>query len=298
MAWSFPVSKANYEWSVNDQHTGARLAVHLKDVLDHLELTDGRLLGITTDNAFSNYSMTRELQSTLEASAIQWPALCNHIPCMAHVVQLALGAFMGSFSLKGPTKSWEAHERNQYFGENDSIDIGKCQRLRKEGNTRINKVSAMKPGLANIIEKVHISSYFESHEIDLHIAENDCSINYAETWSSKRVHWLSKSQTSHHSTTNAGYEGTVELNTWVARARLPITGIHTHVAPTSKIDSIPATFHNSRWVDHCEVHHGNIETISIMHPVDVKEAYSHLASRYHSVQWHIRSHGGRDASCG
>jgi len=156
----------------------------------------------------------------------------------------------------------------------------------------------MKPGLANIIEKVHISSYFESHEIDLHIAENDCSINYADTWSSKRVHWLSKSQTSHHGNTNAGYEGTVELNTWVARACLPITGIHTHVAPKSKIDSIPATFHNSRWVDHCEVRHGNIETISIMHPVDVKEAYSHLATCYHSVQWHIQSHGGRDASCG
>jgi hypothetical protein len=43
------------------QHAGAKLAVHLKDVLDRFEFTDGRLLGITTDNAPSNYSMTREL---------------------------------------------------------------------------------------------------------------------------------------------------------------------------------------------------------------------------------------------
>jgi len=76
---------------------------------------------------------------------------------MAHVIQLALGAFMSSVSVKGRTKSWEAHERNQQFGENESIDIGKCQRLRKEGNATINKVLAMRPGFAKIIEKVRIS---------------------------------------------------------------------------------------------------------------------------------------------
>jgi len=36
-------------------------------------------------------------------------------------------------------------------------DIGKGQRLRKAGNARNHKVSAMKPGLAKIIEKVRIS---------------------------------------------------------------------------------------------------------------------------------------------
>jgi len=93
-------------------------------VLDCFELTDGHLLGITTDNASSNYSMTHELQSTLEASGIEWPALRNHVPCMAHIRQLALGAFMSSLRVKGRTKSWEAHERDQQFGENESIDIG------------------------------------------------------------------------------------------------------------------------------------------------------------------------------
>jgi hypothetical protein len=129
----------------------------LKDVLDRFELTDGRLLGITIDNASSNYSMTHERQSTLEASGIEWPALRNHIACMAHVIQLTLGAFISSLGVKGRTKSWEAHERDQQFGENESIDIGKSQRLGKEGNARINKVSAMRPGLAKIIDKVRIS---------------------------------------------------------------------------------------------------------------------------------------------
>jgi len=126
-------------------------------MLDCFELIDGHLLRVTTDNASSIYSMTRELQSTLEASGIKRPALRNHIPCMEHIIQQALSAFMSSLGVKGRTKSWEAHERDQQFGENESIDIGKSQRLRKEGNARINKVSAMRPDLAKIIEKVRIS---------------------------------------------------------------------------------------------------------------------------------------------
>jgi len=157
-------------------------------MLDHFELTDGRWLGISTDDASSNHSMTCELQSTLEASGIEWPAFSNHIPWIAHVIQLALGVFMSSLGGKGHTMTWEAHERDQQFGENESIDIGKSQRLRKEGNARINKVSAMEPGLAKIIEKVGISLSFESPEADLHIAQNACCIDYADTGSPKQVH--------------------------------------------------------------------------------------------------------------
>jgi len=175
--------------------------------------------------------MTRKLQSTLEASAIQWPALRNDIPCMAHVIQLALDAFMSSLGVKHRTKSWEAHESDQHLGENESRDIGKSQKLRKEGNARIKMVSAMKLGLAMIIEKVHISWYFGSPENDLHIAENDCDIVYTDTWSSKWVHSLSKGQSSHHCTTNYGREDTVELTTGVARVHLPITGIDMRVVP-------------------------------------------------------------------
>jgi len=131
--------------------------VHLKDVLDCFELTDGHLLGITTDNASSNYSMTHELQSTLEASATKWAALKNHIPSMAHIIRLALGTFISSLGVNSHVKSWETHDHDQQFGENETIDFGKSQRHRKEGNVRINKVSAMRPGLANIIEKVSIS---------------------------------------------------------------------------------------------------------------------------------------------
>jgi hypothetical protein len=95
---------------------------------------------------------------------------------------------MSSLRVKDRTKSWEAHERDQQFGEKENTDIGNSQRLRKEGNARINKVSAMRPRLAKIIEKVRISTYYESAETDLHIAENAGCIDYADTWTSKRVH--------------------------------------------------------------------------------------------------------------
>jgi len=75
---------------------------------------------------------------------------------MAHVIQLSVDALMSSLGVKGCTESWEAHERAQQFRENDSIDIGKSQRLRNDGNARMDKVSAMGPGLAKIIEKVQI----------------------------------------------------------------------------------------------------------------------------------------------
>jgi len=242
--------------------------------------------------------MTRELQSTLEASGIEWPALRNHIPCMAHVIQLALGAFMSSLGVKGRTKSLEAHERDQQFGENVSIDIGKSQRLRKEGNARINKVSAMKPGLAKIIEKVRISWYFESREADLHIAENACCINYVDTWLPKRVHWLSKSQSPHCGTSYYGCEDTLELCTGVTRARLLLMEIHPRAASKPTMPSISAIIHNSGWMDDCQVCHGSVGAISILDPLDVEEAYSHIASRHHSVQRHVRSHGRRDAGFG
>jgi hypothetical protein len=129
----------------------------LTDVPDCSELTDGQLFGFTTDNAASKYTMTCELQSTLEIAGIEWPVLRNHIPCMVQVINPALGAFMCSFGVKGRTKSWESPERDHQFGENESMNIGNSQRLRNEDNARINKVSDMKPGFANIIEKVRTS---------------------------------------------------------------------------------------------------------------------------------------------
>jgi len=168
-----------------------------------------------TDNASSNYSLTHELQSTPQASGIEWPALINHTTWIAHVIQLAVGALMCRLSVKGRTKSWEAHGRDQQSGENECTDVGNSQRLHQEGNARINKVSAMRPGLATIIEKLHISRYVESLDTVAYMAANACWIDNTDTWSSKPVHWLSRSHSANCSTSCHGCEDIVELNTGV-----------------------------------------------------------------------------------
>jgi len=98
------------------------------------------------------------------------------------------GCIHNSLDINGRTKSWEAHEHDPQFGENESTDAWQSQCLPKEGNATINKMSAMRPGLAKIIEQVRISTCFENAETDFHIAENAYCIDYADTWSSRHVH--------------------------------------------------------------------------------------------------------------
>jgi len=221
-----------------------------------------------------------------------------HIPCMAHVIEHALGTCMTSLGLKGCTKSWEAHERDLQFRHNESTVIAKRQRLRKEGNAWVNKVSAMWPGFAKILEKVHHWRHFERPETDLHIAENDGCINYSDTRSLNRDHWLSTNESTNDSTTNYGCETTVDFNTGVAWASLPIMIIHLWVAQESQIHYLPPTIDNTGWMDHRQVHHGSYMAFPILDPEDVRKAYSNSASRYQCLQWHVPTYGWRYASFG
>jgi len=66
----------------------------------------------------------------------------------------------------------------------------------------------------------------------------------------------------------------------------------------AQIQQLPATLHNLGWMDHCEVCHGSVEAIPILDPVDVEEAYSYIASCYHSVKWYVWSQGWRDSIFG
>jgi hypothetical protein len=112
-------------------------------------------------------------------------------------------------------------------------------------------VSAMRPGLAKRIEKIRVSWYFENPEDDFHIAENTCCIDYADIWLSKRVHWLSNCEIPHRGISSYGCEDRLELYSGVARARLPITGLHKGVALKSRIQWTPANLHNSGWIENC-----------------------------------------------
>jgi len=135
IAYALQFSKAHLWWVVKGQHTREGLAVQLNDVLGRLEHPNGNLLVITPCNTSSNYSITCELQWTLEASRMEWPALTNHIPCMAQIIQLAEDVFTSTLGVKGRTKSWEAHEcdkaiwrewKHQHWEESKTSTRGQC----------------------------------------------------------------------------------------------------------------------------------------------------------------------------
>ena len=92
------------------------------------------------------------------------------------------GAFMSSLGVEGNTQFWEVHDYDQQFEENETTEIGKSQSLRRECNVRINEVSTRGSGIAKILKKVLISRYLDSSATDLHIAQNTCGIDYADTW--------------------------------------------------------------------------------------------------------------------
>jgi len=152
---------------------------------------------------------------------------------------------------------------------------------------------------AKLIQKVCISRYFESPETDCHIAENASCIDYADTWSSKQVQWLSRSQSPHRITSSRyGSEAMLELDAAVAQACLPITWIHAGVASEPTIQLLPATPHHTGWVNNFQECHGGFRAIPVLDPVDVKTAYLYSSSPHHCLQWHVQSHGWPDGSLG
>ena len=128
-------------------HSGLNLSKHLASVMGRFGLENGRVLGIMTDNATSNYAMARELQKSLKSMEVEWSAAQNHVPCMAHVIQLALSAFMQSLGIKGQSKSWEE-------GVRETLNEDSNGRKGKVGCTRVKKVQDMQVSFSKIIEKV------------------------------------------------------------------------------------------------------------------------------------------------
>jgi hypothetical protein len=61
-----------------------------------------------------------------------------------------------------------------------------------------------------------------------------------------------------------------------------------------QIQWLPAPIHNSRWMDKCEVCHWSIEAILILDTVDVRVAFSYIASHYTSAESHVQSYGWCD----
>lgn len=265
--------------------------IQLKDVLDSWEPPDSRSVGIITDIYYSNYLITPELSSTIQPCELMWRCIeKSHTMYGAHH-----SAFFGWIQEQSwcnrPRISCEAHVREQQFLDYEIKRHGNIQRHRKEGNVKVNLMSAIRPGLAKIIVNVSIWTYFDSHETDLEIAANAHWIDYTDPCPSKRVHWQSTHQSINCGTENYSCGDTMGLNSGVAWANLPITRIHPGVISEVIIQWLPATLYHTGRMNQHEGHYGWIKAIPILHTVNVKMVYGFSALYCCSVHCHVRSYG-------
>jgi hypothetical protein len=103
---------------IRGQHSGSNMASTIIDILTRYGISDGRFQGITTDNCGSNFTMSEEIEKTLRIMGREWSSANNHVRCMAHVIQLSLGAFMSKLKIRGRESWYEEAQRDQ-LGEND-----------------------------------------------------------------------------------------------------------------------------------------------------------------------------------
>src|SRR5271169_3555261 len=78
---------------LDSSHTGQYLAGVVFKIIEDHNLSQ-KLFCITTDNASNNYSMVRELAKLLDSIGIYRDPETNHIPCLAHIINLIVQSFL------------------------------------------------------------------------------------------------------------------------------------------------------------------------------------------------------------
>ena len=71
------------------------MAEILVKVLEEYDITH-KLSYITSDNASNNISMVKELERLLKEHDIEWDHTKYHIPCITHVINIAVQKFLAS----------------------------------------------------------------------------------------------------------------------------------------------------------------------------------------------------------
>lgn len=88
--------------NLTDVHSGQELAKVVNDTVTKFDLSQ-RVISITTDNASNNGTLMKELNSYLEDALNQklfaFENKIQHVPCLAHIIQLALQALLGKIRI-------------------------------------------------------------------------------------------------------------------------------------------------------------------------------------------------------
>jgi hypothetical protein len=120
--WNYQEHLIGFE-EIEGRHTGVNYLRHLKEVLANVAIED-RIFGLTTDNASNNSTLSEHLeedrqelrdaeerneqdddfQDNVRSFAQSWSAERMHVPCLAHVVQLVVKAFIIGIKANAPSE--------------------------------------------------------------------------------------------------------------------------------------------------------------------------------------------------
>src|SRR4051794_21542620 len=97
--WNYHQQLIGFE-RLEGEHSGDRLSDTVLTVLETYDL-ESRLLAITTDNASNNTTLAESLQEKISevVESGGFLAESSHIPCLAHVVQLSVKAFLDGIKI-------------------------------------------------------------------------------------------------------------------------------------------------------------------------------------------------------
>jgi len=139
---------------IKGSHTGANMAEIINGVLAKYGIQD-RILGFTTDSASNNRTLTEALSNAWSLLSVEWSQFENHIPCMAHVIQLILGAFMSSIKVQSRDGHMPSGFKANY--------IDKVTRLDNGFHKTVEKVMCLRSHSVKFIFFIRPNAYAQIH---------------------------------------------------------------------------------------------------------------------------------------
>jgi len=109
------------------KHTGESLCTAFVDVCSDFGILT-KLLAVTSDNASNNLSFATELEKTCKEQKIPFSRADNHVRCMAHVIHLAVQAFLKALEAEAPDTDDDDHA---VFCDSGASRVHCVSRLRK-----------------------------------------------------------------------------------------------------------------------------------------------------------------------
>ena len=112
---------------IEGRHTGEYLASVVFDTLDEFDIKE-KFFCVTSDSAANNIRMVKELSMLLNTNCdIHWDWKTNHIPCLAHIINLVVQRFLKTLAIKHDDDEDEDFDTERPTGgdtnNDDQIDV-------------------------------------------------------------------------------------------------------------------------------------------------------------------------------